>query len=85
MATLGPFQWTVPNASLNSIVVDFCAAHGYTTAVIDESGVSSPNPETRPQFMRRMMKEFITQSVRSYRAAQAYAAADAAIEPANLE
>lgn len=85
MATLGPFQWTVPDGTLNSIVIDFCAAHGYTATIADDLGGSMPNPEPRPQFMKRMMKEFIANSVRSYRAAQAYAAADAAIEPASLE
>jgi hypothetical protein len=47
------------------IINALCENFGYMDTVVD-----GPNPETKPQFAKRMVKEFMVQQVKSYRARQ---------------
>lgn len=72
MATL---SITIPNAVATRVQDSFCAAHGYQATLPD----GSANPETKQQFLKRKVVEFIRDSVK---AAEATAAAETARQAA---
>jgi hypothetical protein len=47
------------------IINALCENNGYMETTID-----GPNPETKPQFAKRMVKEFMIQQVKTYKARQ---------------
>ena len=69
MATL-QVSFTTADDKVDGIKDDFCAQYGYK-ATID----GQPNPETKNQFIKRKIGEFIKESVKAYRT---YAAAESA-------
>lgn len=58
------FTMTAENAQ--KVVDAICAHYGYQEQLIQDADTMIPNPETRAQFTRRMIKEFIASHVRSY-------------------
>jgi len=50
---------------------DFCAQYRYQTTIKDAEGADIPNPETKPAFFIRQVKEFVYGSVKSRRASVA--------------
>ena len=59
---------TIPNAQLNRVVNSVCSLRGYQDNILDIDGNSTPNPETRQQFARRQLIEFLKDHVRSFEA-----------------
>lgn len=57
---------TVPDAVLQRVLDAFAAAYGYQ-ATID----GSPNPETKAQFARRMVRQYVKNTVVAHEAEQA--------------
>ncbi len=71
MATL-TFSYEVPNAALSNIVTDFVIHHGWTATVTDpETKQPIPNPITKAEWGRRVVRKFIVESVTAERAEKA--------------
>jgi hypothetical protein len=64
---MASFNFTVPDAAVPRVVEAFCVRFGYQETSVD--GV--PNPETRGDFTRRMIREFIKDTVVSHEASLA--------------
>ncbi|HLE04142.1 MAG TPA: hypothetical protein VI729_05965 [Anaerolineales bacterium] len=54
--------FTLSAAHLTRLVDAICATEGYEATLDD----GRPNPETRPQFSRRMIREHLRHVVRDY-------------------
>jgi uncharacterized protein (DUF1800 family) len=52
---------TIPDAVLGRVIDGMAAAHGYQEVLEDDT----PNPETKAQFARRIVRQFIKDSVKS--------------------
>lgn len=52
----------IPDAQVSRVVNALCAFGGYTTQV-EQDGVLVPNPQTKPQFARAMITEFVKTAV----------------------
>lgn len=78
-------QVTIPDAALQRVLDAFASAYGWSAVIVDaETGQSSANPETKQQFARRKVAEFIKEVVRSQEAqVAAEAARQASIAEAN--
>lgn len=61
---------TIPDSVLNRVVDAICAQHDYQATIN-----GAPNPETKSQFARRMIREFVKGCVRRQEMADAQAAA----------
>jgi hypothetical protein len=70
---------SVPAGQATRVLNGFAQAHGYEAQVTGEDGTLSPNPENKQEFMRRKIKGFVMDSVRS---AEASAAAETARQAA---
>ena len=66
---------TIPDAQINRVVGAFAIAYNYQAILENPDGTTFPNPETRPQFMRRQIMTFIKNTVQSV---EVIAAAEAA-------
>ena len=66
---------TIPDAQITRVVDAFATAYGYQANIPNPDGAPLPNPETRPQFMRRQIMVFIKRTVQS---TEAVVAAEAA-------
>lgn len=62
MATI---QITIPDAQLTRVVNSFTDSFGYAPMILDNSvpPIAIPNPETRNQFAKRMVAEWVKQRV----------------------
>lgn len=72
MATI---TFTIPNAILPRVVAGICGKYGYQDMVDDPSdeGVAViPNPETKAEFCKRMIRQNIKRDVLQWEAEQAY-------------
>lgn len=63
MATL---TITIPNPILNRVLDGYAYQHGYQDEIPDTPNTTKPNPETKNQFVRRILEKHIKQSVRVY-------------------
>lgn len=52
----------IPDNQVNRVVTALCAFGGYTTQV-EQDGVLVPNPQTKAQFARQMVTQFIKTAV----------------------
>lgn len=78
------FSLTVPDADRSRVLDAFAVRYGYQNDIPDGSGGTMPNPETRGQFAKRMVSDYIRQVVREAEvdgASRAAAAAAAAAPP----
>jgi hypothetical protein len=50
---------TIPDKSIDRVTDGFCYKYSYSPLVYDANGKSIPNPETKSQFMRRKVVEYI--------------------------
>lgn len=85
MATLA-ISFTVPDAHATQIRNDFCDYHGYKVNIPDPAnpGQTIPNPQSRTDFIKQKVGEFIKDSVRAFRAnADAETARNAALNTVN--
>lgn len=76
---MASFTINYPDELAQRILDEFCEHHGYKSQVLDSNDNPVPNPETKPQFLKRMVKEYIKASWRAneVRKAQRLAAATA--------
>ena len=65
MSTLN-LSLTIPNTFATEVLNDFCAYHSYTEKVLGKVGVEIPNPETKPQFAKRKVADFVRESIKAY-------------------
>lgn len=60
----------IPNPILNRVIDAYSYQHGYQDEVPDRDGSGRdtliPNPETKQQFVRRMLVRHIKQAIRAY-------------------
>lgn len=59
---------TVPDQHLTRVLNGFAAHHGYKDTLENPDGTTSPNPETKIQFARRIIRRFVLDSVKAYEA-----------------
>lgn len=80
MATL-TFTFETGVVTLNEITNAFATAYNRPDTVPDPNtpGATIPNPETKAQFARRMVRQFIIETVKSQRIKTARATADAGV------
>jgi hypothetical protein len=85
MATL-TLTYDTGNVSLTRIQDGLSGAYGWTATIPDPANPAQtiPNPETKAQFARRVVGNFIRTTVRNQEAAVAKAAAEAAIADVTL-
>lgn len=76
MATI---QITIPDAQLTRVVNAFTDSFFYAPTILDGQGVAIPNPETRNQFAKRMVAQWVKEIVI---AREALVAADTARQAA---
>lgn len=65
---------TIPNSILARVVDGFAGANNYSSTIPNPSGPlgsTLPNPESKVDFCKRKLLEFIKESVRSYEIRQA--------------
>ena len=67
MATLN-LNVTVPDAQATDILNDFCVYQGYKSIIKDDQGNEIPNPQTKAQFAKAVIANFVKESIKSYRA-----------------
>ena len=80
------FTITIPDAIVSRVVDGLAGQHGYQATTTDEdTGVVTPNPETKQDFARRMMRKWIKESVVAYETGLTEAARKAAEAKAELE
>lgn len=53
---------TIPTAVTNRVIEGFCKRYGYSDFLDEKKSI--PNPETKPQFVKRRVIEFIKRAVR---------------------
>ena len=56
---------------LTRAVDAFCGTFGYQATIVNGGGVSIPNPETRNQFAKRQLAEYVKRVTRSWEKEQA--------------
>lgn len=59
---MAQFTINVPDNQVNRVVNALCTFGGYTTQV-EQDGLLVPNPQTKAQFARQMVTEFIKTAV----------------------
>jgi hypothetical protein len=59
----------IPDAQKDRIIQAFCSQYGYDPYLYGNP--SLPNPETRPQFAKRMLAQVIKDTVRTWEANEA--------------
>lgn len=59
---------TIPDDKIQRIITAFTKEFGYQDNITNEDGTTSPNPETKAQFTKRMVIEYIKQTTRNYEA-----------------
>lgn len=68
----------IPDAQMTNVIEAFVKMHGYQDTVVDPQDPMKqiPNPETKPQFTQRMIRNFIKDTVAAHQgvAAQQVAA-----------
>lgn len=76
----------IPDPVATRVLTGFSAANGYQPTVPDGQGGTVPNPETRAQFCRRKLAEYVKATVQGWEAnAAAHTAAQAAAAAADSE
>ena len=86
MATIST---TIPDEYLPRVIEALAGNYGYETNIKDAEGNTIPNPETKAQFAKRMMAQWVKQNISAWEsneAAQvARTAAIANVELINIE
>ncbi len=62
---------TIPDAILPRVIVAMAYSNGYADTIMDMDGHISPNPITKSQWAKNVIKDFIKSNVIAYEAAQA--------------
>ena len=65
MATMN-LSLTVPNEHAVAILNDFCEYHGYQEQ-IEVDGELVANPQTKPQFAKAKVANFVKESIKAHR------------------
>lgn len=64
---MAQLTFTIPDAQMARVIDALCGAYGYRT----ETSPGVPNPQTRPQFAREQVRNFIASAVRAWEGRQA--------------
>lgn len=83
MATLS-VSFDTGSVPLSRIQDAFASAYGWTATVSDGNGGTIPNPETKAQFMRRKVKEYVTDVVKGQEREAARRTAESAVTEITL-
>lgn len=60
------FTLTVPNNVVGDVVQAFCTLYGYQETITDE-GVEIPNPESKANFAKRMIRTYVKEVYKAYK------------------
>lgn len=76
----------IPNAQFNRVINAIASLRGYQDEIFDIDGNPQPNSETRAQFARRQIVEFVIEHVRTFEARRDQKTArESAIDAVNRE
>lgn len=73
---MAKFTITIPDDKVSEIVQAISDRTGWTATILDENGNEIPNPETRAQWSKRQIRDYIKNLYRKWKAQQARAALD---------
>lgn len=59
---------TIPNDKIDRITTAFCAEYGYQETITNPDGTTSPNPETKAAFTKRMVIQHVRQVTSNFEA-----------------
>lgn len=59
---------TIPDAQKDRIIVAFTSQYGYKPEILTNEDISIPNPETRPQFFKRILVGLVKSAVQTWEA-----------------
>ena len=64
---------TIPDAIVQRVLTGFCSTHGYAAQIPskDNAAILIDNPETKAEFIKRCLLNYIKTSVREYEEAVA--------------
>ena len=65
----------IPDTQRDRVVAAICGQYNYQEKVKKPDGTEIPNPETKPQFTKRIIASFVKESVKAWEANQAGEAA----------
>ncbi len=72
---------TIPDPVATRVILGYSASRGYSPTIFDpETGATSPNPETRAQYAKRMLIAHVIQAVKQYETQLADQAAAQAVD-----
>lgn len=71
---------TIPNPVLTRVIDGVALGHGWKPLVDDGNGNQIPNPETKTDYAKRIIKEYVKKSVIRHEAGLAEKAAKVAAE-----
>lgn len=74
---------TIPDGELNRITEAFAGYYGYQETVPDPPGDPIPNPETKAQFLRARVIDYIRETVHVQELTTAVAAAESTVVDVN--
>ncbi len=57
----------IPNAIATEVLQNFTNGTGYQATITDAGGLPIPNPETRVQYAKRMLLEFLKRTAQQQR------------------
>lgn len=68
---MATFTVTIPNAILDDLIDAMALGTGWTETIIDDEGEEIPNPETKAQWAKRILREWIKRHYRKYKGDEA--------------
>lgn len=63
---MAQINFTIPDQYIDRVLTAFCDGFGYQAEITDDVGNTSPNPETRATFTKRMIAGRIKQVIHEY-------------------
>ena len=69
---------TIPDGKLVEVRDAICETYHYSAVIVDDAGLTIPNPETKTQFAKRMVARFVHEIYQAWKVKQAVAVAQAA-------
>lgn len=66
---------TIPDNMVTRVIDGVAGQNNYQETVQDDDGYEIPNPETKGQFVKRMVRQYLKENVKAWEANQAASSA----------
>lgn len=73
---MATFTVTIPNGIVEDLVDAMALGTGWTETIINDEGEEIPNPETKAQWAKRILRDWIKRHYRKYKGDEAVDALD---------